>query len=353
MLELDLSDLPSALDQVVLAEDPSGRWQLAARAPAWFGEIRPAVDPSSGFSVEEWSPFLETFLLNARDFLARNPAGRLRSGPWTEVSAGGADVALEATALFHRGRMLLVVRRLGEEYVEKQEILQKAREGSLEYQVLEAARDALVLILNQLELGALSTDASGRVTFISEPARRLFDLDEKAVLGCRWQDLEILDAPGRRRLGEMAALPPSARRRVPSHWERPDGRAFWVEVDLRDDPTDARRKILFLYDASEVHDLRRLLDSQGRSEDMVGKSPGMRRVYELVDNLAGVDSTVLVEGVTRPQQYPTKPPLRRGLGVRCLRRQPGKSVGQPPPSGASPPTPPTAGTLLSFALAAA
>ncbi len=312
MLDLDISDLPAALDQAVLAEDKPGQWQLVAGPPGWFLEVYAGIDASGGFSVEDSSPFLATFLANARDFLRRNPGGRLRSGPWIEVAPDGAEIALDATGLLHHGRPLLILTRLGEEYVEKQRILQRAREGSLRYRRLEGLRDDLVLVLDQLEVGALITDVAGRVVFISEPARRLFAIDEEHALGRRWQELEIFDGASRRLLEEAAALPPSARRRVPSHWERPDGRAFWMDVDLRDDPRDARRKILFLYDASALHDLRRLLDSQERFEDMVGKSAAMGRVYELVDSLASVDTTVLIEGETG---------RGKELGARAIHRR--------------------------------
>jgi transcriptional regulator with PAS, ATPase and Fis domain len=72
----------------------------------------------------------------------------------------------------------------------------------------------------------------------------------------------------------------------------------WLEVDVKDDPRDGRRKIFFLYDVTEVHDLRRLLDERAHFHDLVGKSPAMQAVYKRIRDVARVDSTVLIEGET-------------------------------------------------------
>jgi PAS domain S-box-containing protein len=298
MSNIEILGLLSALDNAVLRKDEQGCWHLVERPPEWFTKLYPRAESPSGIRAEEWSPFLETFLENAGNLLRGSRGGRPKSGPWTESAPDGEEIDLEATMLLHKGKTLLVLTHRGEEHRERRQILQKAREKSLKYQKLERVRDELALVLNQLDVGALSTDASGRVVFLSEPARRLFDMDEKDVLGRQWQDLKILDNAGLRLLQLMAGLPPSERTRVPLHWERDDGRTFWMEVDLRDDPADARRKIMFLYDVAEVHGLRRLLSDHGQFENLVGKSDAMRRLFRSIDNLTGVDTTVLIEGET-------------------------------------------------------
>ena len=80
--------------------------------------------------------------------------------------------------------------------------------------------------------------------------------------------------------------------------QAPGGRQYWVEVELKDDPRDPRRKIFLLYDMSEVYDLRRLLSEKARFQDLVGKSPPMLLIYQQIRDVAAVDSTVLIEGET-------------------------------------------------------
>jgi DNA-binding NtrC family response regulator len=56
--------------------------------------------------------------------------------------------------------------------------------------------------------------------------------------------------------------------------------------------------IVFLYDVSEVRALRRRVEERASFDDMIGASPAMQDVYRLIEDLAQVDSTVLVEGET-------------------------------------------------------
>ena len=69
-------------------------------------------------------------------------------------------------------------------------------------------------------------------------------------------------------------------------------------MDVKDDPRDARGKIFFFYDVTEVHDLRRLLDERAQFHDLLGKSKAMQLVYQQIRDVARVDSTVLIEGET-------------------------------------------------------
>ncbi|MFB3779776.1 MAG: sigma-54 interaction domain-containing protein, partial [Bryobacteraceae bacterium] len=78
-----------------------------------------------------------------------------------------------------------------------------------------------------------------------------------------------------------------------------------------------RRKILFLYDVSELHGLRRLLGERSQFENLVGKSKVMRGLYQSIENLAGVDTTVLIEGETGTG----KELVARAIHNRSARRQ--------------------------------
>ena len=58
------------------------------------------------------------------------------------------------------------------------------------------------------------------------------------------------------------------------------------------------RRILILSDRTELHALRQALNEQASFHDLVGKSAAMLRVYQLVRDVAQVDTTVLIEGET-------------------------------------------------------
>ena len=71
-----------------------------------------------------------------------------------------------------------------------------------------------------------------------------------------------------------------------------------VEIEARDDPRAPDRRILFLYDVSQLNDLRKILDDKSQFEHIIGKSSAIAQVWQLIREFARVDSTVLIEGET-------------------------------------------------------
>jgi DNA-binding NtrC family response regulator len=65
-----------------------------------------------------------------------------------------------------------------------------------------------------------------------------------------------------------------------------------------DDPRHGGGRIVFLYDVSPLVDLRRQLDAGAGLANMLGKSSAMRQVFQIIRDVARVDSTVLIEGET-------------------------------------------------------
>jgi transcriptional regulator with PAS, ATPase and Fis domain len=69
-------------------------------------------------------------------------------------------------------------------------------------------------------------------------------------------------------------------------------------MEIHRDPRHPRRQIVVLNDRTELHTLRQALNEQASFHDLVGKSPAMLRIYQLVREVARVDTTVLIEGET-------------------------------------------------------
>jgi PAS domain S-box-containing protein len=207
-------------------------------------------------------------------------------------SFGGRERNLEARiAVSGSEEVIVILRDITERkqaQAELEEILKQVK----------TSRDDLLLILNQLRLGTVLTDEDGRCIFLSEPAQGLFGIRRDNVIGRRWEDMPGFQPLHRSKLNKMAELPPKSRSRIPIHWETEDGHQYWMEVDLQDDPRNPKRKIYFLYDVSEVHDLRRMLDERGHFDALVGKTKPMQQVFSLIKELAEVDSIVLIEGET-------------------------------------------------------
>ena len=158
--------------------------------------------------------------------------------------------------------------------------------------------DDLQQILDGLRLGTLMTDESGRITFLSRAAHRLLGPSADAAVGRLWADAlpfrrDTLDA-----LREQLGRPADRRTKVGAHADSPDSRRFWMEVEVQNDPRNPARHIFMLYDVTEVHDLREQLDARGRYRNLIGQSEPMRQVFQQIEAVARVDTTVLIEGET-------------------------------------------------------
>lgn len=301
-----LSALFPVLDMAVFEWFETAPARVVGMIPAWFQHLFPeALAGHNDLRLAKTSPFLENFLIDAAVFWHRREAGRLHSGTWDEVDKEGQHYALTASAVCVGNSNILSIERLGAAYEETRTFLQTAREHRLEYyrlareeHVLRTSHDDLLSILNRLQLGTAMTDEEGRITFLSQGCQRFFDTPPEDVLGQHWEVVSPFTAAAKDDLKAMAGLPPDERTKLQSHIERFDGRHFCVEIDIQDDPRDARRKIICFYDMTEVYDLRRLLDSKAQFHDLVGRSEPMLQIYEQIRDVARVDTTVLIEGDT-------------------------------------------------------
>ena len=86
------------------------------------------------------------------------------------------------------------------------------------------------------------------------------------------------------------------RKKFVVHFTPPGHSSRWLEIDIHDDPRDTRAKMFFLYDVTEIHTLRKQLQSE--FHDMIGKCQPMQDVYRQIRNLSQVESTVVIEGET-------------------------------------------------------
>jgi sigma-54 dependent transcriptional regulator, acetoin dehydrogenase operon transcriptional activator AcoR len=163
---------------------------------------------------------------------------------------------------------------------------------------VERSRNDLGSILNELRIGTAMTDEEGHVVFLNAAAQQLFVRPDVSRMDMPWKELFGLDPEDTVQLQALIQKPPAERAKIPVRLDRTDGRRVWLEVDVKDDPRDARGKIFFLYDVTEVHDLRRLLDERAQFHDLLGKSKAMQLVYQQIRDVARVDSTVLIEGET-------------------------------------------------------
>ncbi|MGE0467920.1 MAG: sigma-54 interaction domain-containing protein [Nitrospira sp.] len=304
----------STLDIAVFERDEqSGEFRLQGLAPEWWC-TRVGPEPAAVLDLEQWSPFLREYV--AVDHPARTAESGIieKSGPWTEPDHQGAVMTLEVTVLSMESRTVLLIERLGQGFEQMRSIVQRARECMLaedaaakshrktetrlisQLEVSERTKDDALALLQHLRLAALVLDERGCITFASDRARTLLGISTREVVGREWEESLPFHQQDRAIFREMIKAPTDSRTAGPFYID--SSQSSWIELDIHRDPRHPGRQIVVMHDRTELHALRRVLNEQASFHDLVGKSPAMLRVYQLVRDVASVDTTVLIEGET-------------------------------------------------------
>ncbi|MDH5740474.1 MAG: sigma 54-interacting transcriptional regulator [Nitrospira sp.] len=319
-LHSDPSDDPlfnrvlSTLDIAIFERNGrSGEFRLQGLAPEWWC-ARGGSEPSTVLDLEQWSPFLREYVAADHSAWAAESGTIEKSGPWTETDDQGGTITLEATVLSMESRTILLIERLGAGFEQMRSIVQRARDRVLaedvavkshhktetrltnQLEVSERTKDDALALLQHLGLAALVLDERGRITFASDRALTLLGISTGEVIGRQWEEIIPFHQQDRAIFHEMVNAP--ADRRTAGPFSIDSAQPSWIELDIHRDPQHQRRQIVVVHDRTELHALRRVLNEQASFHDLVGKSPAMLRVYQLVRDVASVDTTVLIEGET-------------------------------------------------------
>ncbi len=295
-----MMDLPHFVNEHLYAEllrdkkpayllvNPQGRLRDAGGEVAYYG----FSDLETGCAVEDCADFLVGMLpLNGETLTL--PFVALANGVYVDVHgfpAGPDDCVLLLDAsdeARHRFRIQQNTNELVLLREEQQKMLEQIR----------GSHDDLLTVLNQLRLTTAIIDAEGKLDFLSQTGRRLLSDIAPDPVGLSWDEVFPFDASGRDRVRNQISRPADKRTRVQVHARTP-GRQYWMEIDVRDDPQDPTKRILYIYDISEVYDLRQMLHEKARFQNMVGKSEEMEQVFQLIRDVASLDATVVIQGET-------------------------------------------------------
>ncbi|MCA9471060.1 MAG: sigma 54-interacting transcriptional regulator [Nitrospirales bacterium] len=313
-----MTALTEALSILVFRQERSSQdFDPVGTIPEWTRLLTgKAQEEAADLSAILLSPFLQHFLKDVRALFTSQSKGKLTSGIWSERGVDDRDYQFEAVAVAGLDCHLLLIQRLGDEGIDIQQVLQTARERGLQHhhamteqqrvqRVLggrleqsEQLRDDLVAILDRLQLGTIMTDQSRKISFVSQTVHRLLGMGKASVIGLHWKELPVFSVEQRAALEMMLARPARERTKVPIVVEQRKGGRISLEIDIQEDPRNADRTIFFLYDVTEVEDLRGELSEKSRFFDLVGKSRAITDIYKRIEDIAPVEATVLIEGET-------------------------------------------------------
>jgi signal transduction histidine kinase len=167
-----------ALGFALFAREDSGALRLSGEPPAWLDALWPALGRNDGIlPIEDASPFLENFLVDAEACWKKGGQERAQSGPWIEQDATGAEVELDASAMTIQGQPILLIERLGEAFAAKKAALQHARETAIANQRLnsEIQKKQILLhsVANDLRAGLANIITSLRLIEMEKKSERI------------------------------------------------------------------------------------------------------------------------------------------------------------------------------------
>ena len=211
-----LGEIFSKLDMVVLEQVANSKSfeLLGQKVPDWF--MFDESDSSSTTQVTQFvqrSDFLKDFLKSeAEPFWRDRESGECPSEPWEEEHQIHGKLRLKATALAIGQRKYLMIKKVGQEVVVREALLQEKRAralreeqlsnqqsdkalhpGSLDGQT-EFRQDDISVMLDKLRIGALMIDQEERIVFVNKPAKRVLGFINEGPVGCvLWEACSFRD----------------------------------------------------------------------------------------------------------------------------------------------------------------
>ncbi|MFO0705321.1 MAG: sigma 54-interacting transcriptional regulator [Nitrospira sp.] len=291
----------------------SRTFRLLGERPAWWDQAFGA-DTALSVDLDRLSPFLLHFYPEAATAWETGSAATANSGAWTHRGQDTALLQFEATALSCGARRLLLLERIDARFEQTRRVLQQARDEQLRHgrtvkqheaverhltgtlNVTKRERDDVTALLQHLHLAAFVIDGSGRISYATPRSLDWINSSPSAVMGQPWH--------------EALPLSPEDRNVLQSRWKddresslKPPLRLLgdqprWVDYELHHDPRNTGGRILLLHDRTDVQNLRQQLDQKAHFHDLIGRSPVMLQIYQLLRDVARVDTTVLIEGET-------------------------------------------------------
>jgi hypothetical protein len=158
------ADLFAALNILVLERLNLGRFKLTGTPPDWLQQFchRRVKSGMEILIPEQNFPFLENFLIDAEELWSKNDKKQLKSGIWHQLDLFGKEYHFEATAICVSSINLLLIELLNEEYEEKRNLIQKARENQLNYQYIVKENQKKDILIH-----CIIHDVAGQLSWIN------------------------------------------------------------------------------------------------------------------------------------------------------------------------------------------
>ena len=160
---------------------------------------------------------------------------------------------------------------------------------------------SLKIILDNLDVGIFTVDKGGRVTFFNTAAEKISGFNRRKILGescsiifgeekaqevCSMQDTIVNGQSRSSRQGKIITR---------------DGGSIPIRADymaLRNEKGIIVGGLTTFHDLTLVQQLKQAMRDRYTFHDMIGKSPAMQKIFDMINVVATTDATILIEGAT-------------------------------------------------------
>ncbi len=160
---------------------------------------------------------------------------------------------------------------------------------------------SLKIILDNLDVGIFTVNRGGYFTFFNNEAEKISGFDRRQVLGKPCAAIFGSDTAGDLCLLRESISDGGARSSRPGKMITKEGETIPVRANylaLKNEKGSVVGGLATFHDLTLVRQLTRAIRDHYTFHDMIGKSPEMQKVFEMVSVVARTDATVLVEGAT-------------------------------------------------------
>lgn len=159
----------------------------------------------------------------------------------------------------------------------------------------DQARRELETLFNSVSEGIVMVDAALCISHINEAALRIIDSSESEIKGRHF--IHVLPAEFDAAVRAMQNTLTEGKSAAPFRIDYMDARGTRRVLELNTAPlVDGCGAVLVLRDLTRLSRLEESLEESVGFHGIIGKSPAMRQIFSLIDDVKATDSTVLICG---------------------------------------------------------
>jgi PAS domain S-box-containing protein len=160
---------------------------------------------------------------------------------------------------------------------------------------------SLKIVLDNLDIGIFTIDRSGKITFFNHAAEKISGHSRVKILGKSCE--RIFSGRASPEIGRLKDTIADGVSRSGSKGRMltADGLLIPIRADymaLRNEKGTVVGGLATFQDLTLVEQLDKAIKDRYSFHDMIGKSPQMQHIFEMVGAVAGTDATILIEGAT-------------------------------------------------------